>query len=39
MAQSEADNRDLEITARTLRKVEVMFITAMRYGEVIRAGD
>ena len=39
MSKSDADYQDLETTARTLRKVEVMFITAMRYGEAARPED
>jgi DNA-binding MarR family transcriptional regulator len=33
------EQRDLETTISTLRRVEIMFITAMRYGDITRPGD
>ena len=39
MARTEQESRDLETTIRTLRRVEVIFITAMRYGEVVHGND
>ena len=35
MVRNIEEQRDLETTVRTLRRVEVLFITAMRYGDVI----
>ena len=39
MARNEDESRDLDTTVRTLRRVEVIFITAMRYGEIVRSDD
>lgn len=39
LVRNAEEQRDLETTIRTLRRVEIMFITAMRYGDIGRPGD
>jgi DNA-binding MarR family transcriptional regulator len=39
LVRNAEEQRDLEATIRTLRRVEIMFITAMRYGDIGRPGD
>lgn len=39
LVRSPDEQRDFETTIRTLRRVEIMLVTAMRYGDVGRPGD
>ena len=39
LARNDEEARDLETTIRTLRRVEVIFITAMRCGEIVHGDD
>ena len=39
LTRNEAEYRDLETTIRTLRRIEMIFVNAIRYGDVVVGGD